>query len=111
MLMPEATVPTPSYRNIDSRQLRQFMKVPGFAQSLTAEQHSGMTRRIMTDRWSSEERIVYDAVEEGYTSLDSLPIATGLTETQVRSALASLTKMGYIKSFGVSNGGSKKEAL
>ena len=89
------------YQNVDPRQLQKFMRAPGFVQSLTPEQRSGVSRRIMTARWQPEERIVYDAVTEGYTTLDTLPVATGLTESQVRSALASLTQKGYIKRFGV----------
>lgn len=99
------------YDKIDPRQLQKFMRTPGFVQSLTSEQHGGITKRLATARWAPEERIVYDAVADGYTSLDSLPVATGLTETQVRGALASLTQKGYIKSFGVDEVESKPLAL
>lgn len=89
------------YSNIDPRQLKKFMRTRGFAQSVTPDQYSGMKKRIATARWQLEERIVYGAIAEGYTDLDSLPIATGLSLTQVREALASLTKRGNITSFGV----------
>lgn len=106
--MVEAAVPAPNYRNIDSRQLRTFMKVPGFAQSLTSGQRAGIDKRIMTDRWTQPERIVYDAVAGGYTSLDSLPVATGLTTAQIRQALAGLTKKGYVKNVEVEKGQASK---
>ena len=99
----------PTYSNVDPRQLQMFMRQPGFVQSLSSTEHSGMTKRVATAKWQPEERLVYDAVAEGYTSLDSLPIATGLTEAQVRAALASLTRRGYIKTFGVDQVG--KEPL
>lgn len=89
------------YTNVDPRQLQMFMRQPGFVQSLSSAEYSGMTKRIATAKWQPEERLVYEAVAEGYTDLDSLPVATGLTESQVRSAIASLTRRGYIRSVGV----------
>lgn len=38
------------YMNIDPRQLQEFMRIPDFMQSLTPEQYSGMTRRVLTAR-------------------------------------------------------------
>jgi len=101
MVVETRELANPTYSNIDPRQLQMFMKQPGFVQSLSPEEHSSMRKRITTAKWQLEERLVYDAVAEGYTSLDTLPVATGLTEAQVRAALASLTRRGYIKSFGV----------
>jgi len=99
--MPEEVTPNSSYgsvqhANIDSRLLKKFMGQPGFVQSLTSEQYGGISKRIKTAHWSQNERIVYDAVTDGYTSLDTLPVATGLTTTQVRSAITSLTKKGNL---------------
>ncbi len=89
------------YSNIDPRQIQKFMRTPGFVETLAPGQYSGLQERVATAKWQPEEKVVYDAVAEGYTSLDSLPIATGLTEGQVKNALASLTRRGYIKTFGV----------
>ena len=89
------------FLRVDPRQLNNFMRVPGFVQSLTPNQYSGMSRRILTAGWDPEERIVYDAVAEGYNSLDSLPVATGLTSEQVSRALDTLTGRGYIINTGV----------
>jgi len=85
------------YKRIDSRQLKRFMRVPGFSQSITTSQAEGMNRRILTASWQPETRIVYDAILEGYTSMDQLPVATGLTTQQINSALADLSSKGYIK--------------
>lgn len=101
MTMETRELVNPAYSNVDPRQLQMFMRQPGFVQSLSSAEYSGMTKRIATAKWHPAERLVYDAVAEGYTDLDSLPVATGLTEAQVRDALASLTERGYIKSFGV----------
>jgi len=90
-----------SHANIDSRQLRKFMKVPGFSQSLSAVERGKIEKRIRTAKWSTNERIVYDAVQDGYTSLDTLPVATGLTEVQVRAAVSKLTKRGYVSNVEV----------
>src|SRR3989304_7442524 len=95
------------HENIDSRQLSSFMRLPGFAQSLTPSQLSSVEKRIATSKWSMEERIVYDAVADGYTSLDSLPIATGLTESKVRGALTSLAQKGEVRDFGTYELGTK----
>lgn len=92
---------TVSHANIDSRQLRKFMKVQGFSQSLSAVERGEIEKRIKTAKWSSNERIVYDAVQDGYTSLDTLPVATGLTEDQVRAAVSKLTKRGYVSNVEV----------
>lgn len=85
------------YKNIDSRQLKKFMRVPSFSQSLTTSQTEGMNRRVLTASWAPETRIVYDAIQDGYTSMDQLPIATGLTTLQINSALADLSSRGYIQ--------------
>lgn len=85
------------YKNIDSRQLKRFMRIPDFAQSLTAEQKQGVSRKILTASWQPETRIVYDAILEGYTSMDQLPVVTGLTTQQISDALADLSSRGYIK--------------
>jgi len=89
------------FSRVDPRQLNNFMRVPGFVQSLTPTQYGSMFRRILTAGWTPEERIVYDAVIEGYTSLDSLPVATGLTSEQIRGALDTLTGRGYVRQSGV----------
>lgn len=85
------------YKNVDSRQLRRFMRIPGFTQSLTSGQAEGMSRRVLTASWAPETRIVYDAILDGYTSMDQLPVATGLTDAQIRGALDDLAGKGYVK--------------
>jgi len=89
------------YPNIDSRQLKKFMQTPSFSQSLSTVERGKMEKRIDTATWSKDERIVYDAVIDGYTSLDTLPVATGLTDTQVRKAVASLASRGRVSSISV----------
>ena len=84
------------YMNIDPRQLEKFTKAPTFTQALLPQQRTDVAKRIVTAKWSPDEKIVYGAVSEGYTSLDSLPVATGLKEAQVRRAIASLTSRGYV---------------
>ena len=93
--------PGDAYKNVGSRTLQKLLSTPEVVQNLSPDQYSGMSRRAATARWSKGERIVFAAVQEGYTSLDSLPIATGLTETQVATAVASLVTRGIITNVGV----------
>ena len=94
-------------QNIDHRQLERFMRIPGFAQSLSPKQYSNVRYRMTTGPWSQNERIVYDAVAEGYTSLDSLPVATGLPSRDIGNALSGLSRRGYVKQTGVGTFASK----
>lgn len=87
--------------NIDPRQLQAFMKSPDFVASLSPESHQTAQYRILTAKWSSDARIVYDAVQEGYTSMDQLPLATGLTTSQIRKAVSFLTERGIVKGIAV----------
>jgi len=86
-----------SLRNIDPRQLQQFMRSPRFTENLTQEQHQGMQRRVKTAKWTPDMRIVWDAVAEGYTTLDSLPVATGLSDAKIKTALHRLDKERVLK--------------
>jgi len=85
------------YKRIDSRQLARFMRIPNFANSLTVQQQSDMNYRILTASWQPETRVVYDAVKDGYTEQESLKVATGLTDQQIRDSLAWLQSKGYIQ--------------
>ena len=87
-----------NYGRIDPRQIEDFMRVPGFVQTVTEDQYGRMSERLATRKWTSAERIVYDAVAEGYTSMDSLPVATGLPETEINTALTSLVNKGFLTS-------------
>ena len=86
---------------VDPRQITTFLRQPDFAQTVGQERVAGMERRVMTAKWTPNERIVYDAVQDGYTSMDSLPVATGLTETDVRAAVTQLVGRGVISSIDV----------
>ena len=94
------TTPETRYMSIDPRQLQKFMRTPGFVQSLSPTQLEGMDRRLLTARWAPNERVVYQAVKEGYTDLGSLPMATGLTSVQIQAALDSLTARGVVNLAG-----------
>ena len=89
---------------VDPRQVTAFLRSPEVAQTISPERRAGMDKRVMTAKWSPNERIVYDAVAEGYTSMDSLPVATGLTSTEVREAVARLAGRGAISSVGIEEG-------
>ena len=89
------------YSRVDPRQITRFMRQPDFASTVTSEQLSGMGKRVMTAKWQPNERLVYDAVQEGYTSMDSLPVATGLSEADVRAAVAGLIVWGAISEITV----------
>ena len=82
--------------NIDPRQLRKFMKDPNFVATASPETLSVADYRMMTRSWPTETRIVYDAVQEGYTSMDQLPVATGLTDKQIQSSINFLVSKNYI---------------
>lgn len=84
------------YSQIGGKTLQKLLKTPNFVQTLTPVQFEGMKLRVETARWQPEERIVYDAVQDGYASMDSLPVATGLSSTEVGRAVESLTKKGYL---------------
>jgi hypothetical protein len=89
--------PTPSYFNMDPRLLKKFLRISEFRQSLSPEQYSSAKFRTATAQWAPEERIVFSAIQEGYTDTPSLPIATGLTDAQVKAALDSLVKRGALR--------------
>jgi len=97
------------YRRVDPRQVTEFLRHPKFAQTVSPEVRAGLEERVMTAKWTPHERIVYSAVAEGYTSLDSLPVATGLTSTEVREAVARLAGRGFISSIGIEEGRVVKE--
>lgn len=86
-----------SLQSIDPRQLGRFTRMSEFRASLTPEESEAVQYRMTTAHWTQEERLVYDAVQEGYTDMDSLPIATGLTTAQIRSAIEKLQGKGYVK--------------
>lgn len=44
-----------------------------------------------------EQRVVYRAVEDGLVSSQEISSATGLTPTEVQSALSGLSKRGLVK--------------
>ena len=89
------------YGRIDPRQVTKFLRQPGFAQTVGQERVAGMEKRVMQAKWQVNERIVYDAVQDGYTSMDSLPVATGLSEADIRSAVTKLVGRGAISSIDV----------
>jgi hypothetical protein len=89
--------PTPDYSAIDPRLLKKFLRISEFRQSLSPEQYSKAQFRIATARWAPEERIVYSAIQEGYSDTSSLPIATGLTTAQIQTALDSLVRRGALR--------------
>ena len=86
----------PNHERADPRQITKFLRQPGYAQTVSQEQHAGMERRVLTAKWQPNERLVYDAVLDGYTSMDSLPVATGLSEADVRKAAAKLVGRGIV---------------
>lgn len=87
--------------NIDSRQLSKLMRMPEFVASLSPSSYQTAQHRTLTARWPVNARIVYDAVQEGYTSMDQLPIATGLTDKNVKEAVSFLTKKGVVSGISV----------
>jgi len=87
----------PSYENMDPRLLKKFLRMQEFRESLTPEQYSSARFRISTARWQPEERIVWKAVEEGYSDTESLPVATGLTTEQIERALGRLVTRGALR--------------
>ena len=89
--------------NIDQRQLQRLMRMPEFVASLSPESYKTAQYRNLTAKWPVNTRIVYDAVQEGITSLDSLPVATGLTDKQVRGAVAFLAEKGVVSGIEVSS--------
>lgn len=82
--------------NVDPRFLQRASRQLGFTQGLSPDQAQMVRYRITTAKWSPSERIVYDAVSEGYTDLDSLPIVTGLDSKEVTKSLDSLVAKGLI---------------
>ena len=80
--------------NIDPRQLERVMRVPAMASSPKAQEMASY--RYLTAKWLPEERLIYDAVQEGYTDSGSLLVVTGLTQTQIDSALETLVRRGVI---------------
>ena len=96
----------PNYERVDPRQVTQFLKQPGFAQTVSSEKRAGLERRVKTARWPRNERIVYGAVLDGYKSMDSLPVATGLSDADIRKAVAGLAGRGAIRAIDVEGYGS-----
>ena len=93
--------PGQPYKNIGAKTLRNLLSTPEVVQELSPDQYSGMKSRARTATWTGNERLVYAAVQEGYTSLDSLPVATGLTSAQISAAVSSLASKGVVSSIGV----------
>lgn len=93
--------------NLDPRQLAKFMKSPDFVASLSPESYEVAQFRVLTAKWPVNARIVYSAVQDGYTSMDTLPVATGLTASQVEEAVSYLTKKGMVSDIIVSPGGAE----
>ena len=87
-----------SLDNVDPRQLDKFMRDPAFVQQLSPDQLKAASYRLTTAKWTPQERIVYDAVQDGFTDMDSLPIATGLPGSEVRGALDALVIRGSVPS-------------
>ncbi len=84
------------YSRIDPRQVTKFLKDPEFTQSISPGARVSLDKRVLQAKWQPNERIVYDAVQDGYTSMDSLPVATGLSEADVRAAVAGLIVRGAV---------------
>ena len=99
----QVTDPGQPYVNMGARTAKRLLSTPGVIRELSPEQRSGMQFRGKTATWKKTERLVYAAVKEGYTSLDSLPIATGLTSLQVNKAISSLVSKGVITNIGVAS--------
>jgi hypothetical protein len=87
--------------NVGSKQLGQLMRQPDFPRALmqSGQSYQVAADRIATAKWSPESRIVYSAIRDGYTSMDTLPVATGLSNAQIAEAMKFLSKGGYISPF------------
>jgi len=86
------------YGKLDPTLLSRFTQIPEFLVSLTSEQRVDVSKRLTDSGLSLEEKLVYEAVKDGFSDLDCLPVATGgLTVTSIKTALGSLTSKGYIK--------------
>ena len=83
--------------NIDPRQLQKFMSSPDFRASLSPRDSEAVQYRLMTSKWPEEAKVVYDAVQEGYTTMDRLPLVTGLTTAQIQKAITFLSEKGAIR--------------
>jgi len=94
--MPGVVPKQEPYMRIGSRQLRRFMRNPKFRQQLSDTQQVAIARRIVMASWSPDMRLVYDAVGEGFDTIDTLPIATGLTSARVRAAYDQLVNLGRV---------------
>lgn len=82
--------------NIDPRLLDKFMRSPDFLAESTSQTRSVANYRLMSRYWTPETRIVYDAIQEGYNSMDQLPVATGLTTKQIRESVDYLVSKDVI---------------
>ena len=92
------------YSTIDQRQLQRFMRMPDFVRAQTPSQLAQHEFTLQSARWTPEVRIVYRALQDGYTSMDSLPVATGLSESQIEGALNFLVSEGSIPRAGYDEG-------
>jgi len=82
---------------MDPRLAEKLLRSPGSVQYFTPAMLSGLQRRVLTRDWSTPERVVYAAIEDGYTNREDLSAATGLDLEQVNEALDSLSGKGFIK--------------
>ena len=83
-------------QKIDPKQLQNLMRNPDFIRTQSPEMIAKYNYRVMTAGWSPDERLVYDAVQDGYTSMDSLPVATGLDSASISAAYNSLVNRGLV---------------
>lgn len=84
------------HSKMGARTIQRILNNPAAIQEIPYEVRTAMAYRAGTAKWTPDERVVYSAVQDGFTSMDTLPVATGLKEEQVSAALASLTARGYI---------------
>lgn len=82
------------YYKIDSKLLQKLMRSPEFVATVPSTSLEQMQTRIQQANWTPSERLIYKAMQEGYTDFDSIQVATGLDSGTVSKSLGKLQDKG-----------------
>lgn len=86
---------------LDPRLAAKFLQqAPGQRGGITSAERSYLTTTIPLSYLSNEEKLVYGAIADGYSTTDDIQQVTGLDKVQVNKALSDLNKKGKIQAVG-----------
>ena len=82
-----------SRQGLDPRLARKFLR----ASDLASEEREKLQTYVIQSKWVANERSVYSAIVDGFTTVAEISTVTGLPESQVTSEINTLASKGMVR--------------